>query len=811
MNWLWDFFHPHAHPRAYGPAHGLFGARCLKRWRLRLLCGLTCLWVMAGHWNVAVIASSAPDQLPVAEPSLHQAQLLNAQGQQAIANSQPEVALEYWQQAEAAYRSAGDQRGIWGSQINQAKALQTLGFYRRAQGQLAKTTAGLSRQPSSLLKINAWLTYGRGFRLLGEFDSAQLYLEEGLKLAQELSNQPYQQTAHLYLGNALAAKQQWKQAKAQYDQATALTGPLQLTARLRQLQTLIHLNQDADIRPQAQLLMQRFMAEEASPTRVHLILDLVQWLLQYAPDTLSAIATDTLFKTTILQANALGDTRAESYGWGYLGRWHEQQHQWTAAIQETQTALSLAQNINADELRYQWEWQQGRIARSQGKRQEAIAHYSNAINSLHNLRQDIVAITRDVQFSFRDQIEPIYRDLVELMLPPVTAKDVLGQTIDKRSSREKENLQNSLEQARHTLEDLQLAELNNFFREPCLESVPQAIETLDPTAAVLYPIILPDRFSVILSIPNRPLRYYSQAISQASAEADIQAMLNSARVTSFTQERLNAAQQMYQWLIEPAEATLQANGIQTLAFVLDDSLRNLPIAALHNGEHYLIEDYQLAISPGLQLLKVNKVKQPTAKNSVLIGGLSDSKDGRPPLIGVEQEVAHVKQLLDSRVLLNQTFTNTAIISQTQKQSFDIVHLATHAQFGETEAETFIETWDDILRISQLRQLLTQQKVRGRLPALLVLSACDTAQGNNQTALGMAGLAVRAGAQSTLATLWSVNDQATATFIQQFYDGLINRNLTKAGAVRYAQQQLIRSPEFNHPFYWAPFVLVGDWL
>lgn len=764
--------------------------RHVRRWQVFIL-GLVA-------WGMVMLHGGAIAKPPVSADLLQQAQLLNVQGQQALRTGQPEAALDYWQQAEEHYQNADDQLGIWGSQLNQAKALQTLGFYRRAQAQLSQLTADLTAAPVSLLKVNVWLTHGQGLRLLGELSDSQTYLEQGLAMAQQLGDISHQQTAHLYLGNTLAAQQRWSEARTQYDRA--VTGPLQLTAQLRQLQTLPHLNRATEIRPQAQALVQRISQEPSSAKRMHLALDLAQWLLQYSPDTLSALAPETLLQRAIRQAQELRDRRSESYGWGYLGHWHEYKRQWSIATQDTQNALSLAQTLDADELLYQWQWQQGRIARAQGNVQQAIDQYSNAVNNLQNLRQEIVAITRDVQFSFRDQIEPVYRDLVGLLVAPAT--------LENQSAK---GSQAALEKARQILENLQLAELNNFFSEPCIESIPQSLDTLDPTAAILYPIILPDQLAIILSIPGQPLRYASTDLSQATIESGIQQMLNTMRITSFRQERLTVAQQLYQWLIEPVETVLQENGIQTLAFVLDDALRNLPIAALYNGEHYLVEEYQLAISPGLQLLQINDAQTQYSTLMALVGGLSTGKGNRPPLVGVKQEIAHIEQLLDAQVLLDQAFTNAALIDQAQQQSFDIVHLAAHAQFGETDAETFIETWDGTLQINQLRQLLRQQEIRGLPPSLLVLSACDTAQGNNQAVLGMAGLAVRSGAQSTLATLWSVNDQATATFIQLFYDGLVNQGLTKAGAIRYAQQQLIQTPAFQHPFYWAPFVLVGDWL
>ncbi|MEL6940745.1 MAG: CHAT domain-containing protein, partial [Cyanobacteria bacterium J06598_1] len=774
---------------------GVSQQRRAKRKTVSLAYGLLGTVVFS---SVVIFSLLWPKALLAIEPAagaLQQAQQLTVQGQRSFAQGDAQSALFYWQQAEEQYQQQADDLGLWGSQLNQAKALQTLGFYRRSQALLVSLSETLSAQPVSLLKVNVWLTYGQGLRLLGELPQSERYLSEGLVMAQGLEDAPHRQAAHLYLGNTLVAREQWAAAAAQYAEAMTLEGPLQLTSQLRQLQLLPARRLASQIPVQMQALVSRLEAaasdEATLSARTYLKMDFARWILQTSPAVFSqasaSLANDVegglvgWLQGAIAQSQALGDRTAESYGWGYLGRYHERNQHWSVASQSTQKALALSQTLRADELTYQWQWQQGRIDRAQGDISSAIAHYSAAVDTLKPLRQEMVAITRDVQFSFRNQIEPIYRDLVSLLLTPASLKN---------------RPQPALEKARQILEDLQVVELNNFFREPCIEAIPKPLDRLDPTAAVLYPIILSDRLAVILSVPGEPLSYYATLLSTAEMASGIQQMLDAMRPTSFERERLDASYRLYEWLIAPAQPVLESHQIQTLVFVLDDALRNLPIAALsrrdHNGSHYLIEDYQLSISPGLQLLQPSGPAEEFASATALVGGLSAAQGDRPALAGVQAEVTHIQTLLDdTKVLLNETFTNEALIAQSRQRSFDIVHLATHAQFGETDEETFIETWDGTLKINQLRQLLRQQDTLALPPALLILSACDTAQGSAQAVLGMAGLAVRSGAQSTLATLWRVNDQATAMFVQQFYDGLIQQQLSRAEAVQYAQQQLLK--------------------
>lgn len=95
--------------------------------------------------------------------------------------------------------------------------------------------------------------------------------------------------------------------------------------------------------------------------------------------------------------------------------------------------------------------------------------------------------------------------------------------------------------------------------------------------------------------------------------------------------------------------------------------------------------------------------------------------------------------------------------------------------------------------------------------MLVLSACDTATGDDRAVLGLAGLAVKSGARSTIATLWPVKDKAAEMLMTRFYDQLRKPQITKAEALRQAQIELIRQTDFQDPFFWSAFVLVGNWV
>jgi CHAT domain-containing protein len=491
----------------------------------------------------------------------------------------------------------------------------------------------------------------------------------------------------------------------------------------------------------------------------------------------------------VQQAKILKDPRAESYALGQLGALYEETQQLSEAQKLTQEALVIAQGINASDIIARSWGQLGKILQQQGNIPSAIAAYTEAVNNLQSLRSDLVAIP-DWQFSFRESVEPVYRELVGLLL-------------------QSNPNQNNLKQAREVIEKLQIAELDNFFREACLNVKPEQIEKFDPQAAVIYPIILPDRLAVILSIPGQPLQHYATALPQNKVEKTLEKLIESLNPFFSSRERLGISQQIYDWLIRPGEAEIAQNKVKTLVFVLDGLLRNLPMAALYDGKQYLVEKYNIALAPGLQLVASRSLSKEKLK--ILTGGITEARQGFSALPGVKIEVEQIASGRTSKIFLNEDFTETNLKKQLEVTSFPVVHLATHGQFSSNAEDTFILSWNEKIQAKEFENLLRNREQGRRNPLeLLVLSACQTAVGDKRAALGLAGVAVRSGARSTLATLWSVQDQSTAWLMTEFYQQL-SQGIGKAEALRKAQQYMMKQPKYEHPFYWAPFILVGNWL
>lgn len=733
-----------------------------------------------------------------ADGQLARGRSLEVQGRLALQRGQAESALTHWQQAEQHYQQGGDRAGVIRSQINQAQALQALGLYRRALISLTQTSQALQNQPDSLTKAVGLRSLGDTLRLTGNLEQSRQVLQTSLEIAQRLNRPDAIWDAQFSLGNTARAQGQREAAQAYYQQVAAAATPLQrVQAQVNQVALWADQNQWGEIAallPQLQSQLNQLPPSHAALyARVNLAASLIQKVGQQTPVAPSTEAAR-LLATAVQQAREMGDRRVESHSLGLLGALYEQNRQPDAALRLTHQALTLAQAIAAPDISYRHQWQLGRLLKASGDRSAAISAYSEAITTLKSLRNDLVAINPEVQFSFREGVEPVYRQFVSLLLQPTQGTEP--------------GLE-SLEQARQVIESLQLAELDNFFREACLNSHPVNIDQVDQQAAVFYPIILPDRLEVIVRLPNQALRHHAIPLPQTEVEATLANLRENLEIRT-SRRFLPLSKQVYDWLIRPVAPGLEQGQVKTLVFVLDGALRNISIAALHDGEQFVVEKYAVALTPGLQLLAPRPLVR--GQLTALTIGLSEARQGFPPLDNVTSELDTIKTKVPSQVLLNQQFTKASFERALSGNPFPVVHLATHGQFSSTADDTFILTWDSRINASELGGLLqTGELNQQRAIELLVFSACQTAAGDNRAALGLAGVAVRSGARSTLASLWYVSDMAASQLMGQFYQALDNPTLTKAEALRRAQVALLQDERLNHPIYWAPFVLVGNWL
>ena len=730
------------------------------------------------------------DRLPnSSQKSALLAQAKDISGKLALTQGRWQAAWETWQEAIDLYQAIGNSNGVLRSKINQAQALQSMGYYRRAVTELQDLNSKLDSEDTA--KTTSFYSLGNALFAVGELDSAETNFTQSLEIAVKLNNSEMVSKSLLSLGNIAKARNEPEKAIALYQQA-AIDAPDTVSKLQPQLNILSlpvsqqqHSNISADI---DKLLPQLPLTSQAIQARIN-----------YASNLLRA--SDNSSKISSILANAIADARkmqdrySTAQGLVTLGSLYESQQQLLTAQEVTEEGLTLAHQLSAAEIIYRGQWQLGRLLVAQNQLESAIPAYQLAVATLQDLRSDLIAMNPEIQFAFRESIEPIYRQYVGLLLEEADTPEA------------------NLIAAREAIDSLQLAELENFFRATCLDAQPVVLDTVidrnDPTAAIVYPIVLGDRFEIILKLPQQKLKHYSTPIENPERTARMLDRLSESLMQRNSSQTLPLAQQVYDWLLRPMEKDLSQSDIKTLVFVLDSPLRNIPMAVLHDGERYLVEKYGIAITPGLQLIQPRAIA--STKLNALTAGVTEARGGFPPLQYVTRELNTIQsQIDDTQQLIDGSFTRDSLSQAIASVPFSVVHLATHGQFSSNIEETFILTWEDRINVNQLASLLANTSDPEAAIELLVLSACETLTGDKRAALGLAGVAVRAGARSTLATLWRVNDEATSSVMNGFYSGLASTE-SKAEALRQAQLTLIKSDRFNHPHFWASYVLVGNWL
>jgi CHAT domain-containing protein/lipopolysaccharide biosynthesis regulator YciM len=357
-------------------------------------------------------------------------------------------------------------------------------------------------------------------------------------------------------------------------------------------------------------------------------------------------------------------------------------------------------------------------------------------------------------------------------------------------------------------------------------------------AALISPLVLPDRLELIFLTPN--LKPLQRTVKVSKANLDKLVLRLRQNLSNPRGNTLSDLQQLYQWLVAPFEPEIQQllkdKTIDTLAFAPDENLRLIPMAALNDGKQYVIEKFPIAIIDRLSTL----ADKSSTQSQLLAMGLSKSQPQYPEfsaLPGVSEEVKSIGKLYNGSVLLDASFTKEQLKENLALATSDgsplILHMATHASFGINKDQTFILMFKDKLTLDDLKGLEL------RNVSLLTLSACETAASDGRSGIGLAAMAeASGGAQSVLGSLWSVSDASTSLLMQRLYTNL-KAGMPKAQALRQAQLTLIYEQKdaagqadnrgglgvvsnakvtgtpttavaFNDPFFWAPFILIGDW-
>jgi CHAT domain-containing protein len=514
--------------------------------------------------------------------------------------------------------------------------------------------------------------------------------------------------------------------------------------------------------------------------------------------------------------------RAASYAWGYLGALYKAERQYRDALQLTRRARFAAQKAHAPESLYRWEWQTGSLLRALRDINAAIAAYEYAVETAQSIRPALLRRNSGDPTSFRRTTGPLYFELVDLYLRRAAALEESDQEAVYPQ------YEFYLERARAVVEQFKEAELRDYFKDSCVDATLSPIRplhTVSQQAVIVYPILLPDRTELLVSLPigqeQSELKRFVVSVGADSVRQEIRALRQQLDNDELREQVKNAifpdlpdtyrshAQKLYDLLVRPFEPALTHLPIDTLVFVPDGLLRTIPMAVLHDGKEFLIEKYALAVTPGLRLIA--PLPMTPGKIRALAAGVSTPVQGRFGLPLVPEELQSVQSIYGGKVLMNEEFCFTRLETALRHGQFGIVHIASHGEFVQDAEQSFILTFDDELSIDNIEQLVKPLRFRDQPLELLTLSACSTAVGDDRAALGLAGMAIRAGAKSTVATLWSIQDESTPFLLTEFYQQLQDPSISRAGALRRAQLKLMRDTSYDHPFFWSPFILINNWL
>ncbi|MEQ9550781.1 MAG: CHAT domain-containing protein [Coleofasciculus sp. G3-WIS-01] len=758
-------------------------------------------------------------------------------------------AIAHWEKAIQIYQALPDaenRKQIAGLLTEQAQTYNDLGQHPRAITLLESAIELTTKYPDPLTQAAAQGALGNAHWSLGNYDQALSAHKRSLKIARELNNTSFIATALNNLGNVYMSQatrysyqaqvaelegdieqttrltqeaiQDWTQARTFFEQSLQTAQALE---SLTEIKALMNLNRwvisrhlvnvgnnsaqplsSADqefLQTNWQRVRELLVRIPDSRQKAYTLINLAQ-SFQRIESEASTQESIQLLSQAMMVAQKIGDAKAQSFALGSLGQLYESAGDYSTAMELTRQAEFRAQQIQSSDSLYRWQWQAGRMLKARGATTQAISAYEQAIATLQNIRGDLVT-NKELQLDFREQVEPVYRELIDLLLNASS-----GDLSDPNSQVAASPLKKVID----IVELLKLAELENFFGDECVQVAKDKAQNekglADANAAVIYSIILNDRTEMILRSPDGSLKNYPIPISKEDMEAEIEQLRYFLELRA-TEQYIFQAKEIYNLLIRPLEADLALMQPKTLVFINDGVLRQIPMSALHDGQKFLIEKYPIAITPSLSLT----TSQPLDHNhlSVLSMGLTVARPPFSALTNVKAELKAVEEILGGTELIDQEFTFSNLQAKLRRKNFPVVHMATHGKFGVDSQSTFLLGYDQQISIEELDNLL---RSRGRREAvkLLTLSACQTATGNNRSALGIAGVAVRAGVESALATLWYINDEATVPLIAEFYRQLSQPDITRAEALRQAQLQMISNVNYNHPAVWSPFILIGNW-
>ena len=735
-------------------------------------------------------------------------QSLMQEGAEAFRRGAFEQAAELWQQAVRSFHEAERVSDESDARLALAQAYLSLGFHTRAIQSLDMAVVLAQKSHNQVRQAAAMDLLGQAYLAGGRPDAALETLQQAKHLAHDVGDLRLVASIVHSLAAVQHTLKQDQEAYASYAEARRLAASVHadsvlVTATINGGKVALRLGAWQEARTLFDEALGLVRGLSNSHDKAYDLISIglgFETLHTQLPDTSGRLHVHAaqILEEAGTVAKSVGDARAASYAFGHRGHLYELDRRYDETLLLTRLAIGYAQQVHAPESLYQWEWQLGRVLRAQDKIDQAILSYQRAADLVQTLRPEMAAGTALRAASFREASGRLYFELADVLL--------------RRSSSitSQQEAQPYLLKAREAIELFKTAELRDYFADECVDALQThqtKLEDVSRQAAIIYPIILPDRTELLVSLPDGMHRI-TVAIKQGDLKEEALAFRRVLQKET-TREYLRKGQRLYDLLLRPLEPAFSKFDINTLVIVPDGPLRLIPFSALHDGKQFLIAKYALATTPGLNLTDPKPLSRDRIE--VLSAGLTEGVQGFPPLPNAANELEAISELYKTHRFLNQDFRVPQLEREMKGNPFTIVHIASHGKFERDAKKSFLLTFDEKLTMDRLSQLVGFFRFRDQPLELLSLSACQTAAGDDRAALGLAGIAIKAGARSALATLWFVNDEASSALVIEFYRQLKNPALSKAQALRQAQLKLMENPDFQHPIFWAPFLLLNNWL
>ena len=523
------------------------------------------------------------------------------------------------------------------------------------------------------------------------------------------------------------------------------------------------------------------------------------------------------------------NSRIISYASGFLGKIYESDLLYSDAIKSTQKAIFFAQQGNYNELLYLWYWQYAKLLKNRGDKssndlKNAVKAYEMAINilntsvnryscsesiikreqapvSLYKVRPSFIKDYFQVK-SYENAVSSLYKEMISILFDQLN-DDLNKYDIDKKIKR-----------IIYLVERLKKGEIIDFYKDECAARFINKllfldnnfINKFDPETAILYPIILNDYIGLILI--SKKGYFYKKV------KLDITKLKNTAKIFRFNlqtkkQEFEIYANQLYKWLIQPVDLELELLKLKNLVIIPDSITKLIPFAALKNNNGFLIEKYAITILP---FLYINDFQ-----NEKINHGLVSWNIDRQFLFSEQIGISYhkIKNILKNKTKLDKCLclssnSNLDFFSKTIYQNnYSFVYFLHSAKFGDSINNSWIMTSDKKENMTYFQKILCNDS--STKPELLILNRCETDYSNEHAITGLLTLPYKTGSMSTISSLWTNNDEAGLKIIEQYFIAQKNQDISKAMALKIAQNNLLKNEKYKHPSNWAAYILTGNWF